>query len=134
MDAIPFLTASWRKLIMVNYEVPRELLLPHLPHGTELDLHNGRCYVSLIGFLFADVRLKGWRIPFHVKFEEINLRFYVRHVDEAGVSRQGRGVPPGAGAAGGSQFDCEYVLRRDLPDAVDAAHLEALRGGPYRLL
>ena len=74
---------------MANYEVSQELLQPYVPKGTELDLHEGRCYVSLIGFLFADVRLKGWRMPFHVNFEEVNLRFYVRHVDAAGVSHRG---------------------------------------------
>lgn len=84
-----FLSAAWRKLIMANYEVAPEVLLPYLPRGTELDLYQGRCYVSLIGFLFADVRLKGWRVPFHGNFEEVNLRFYVRHVDAAGVSHRG---------------------------------------------
>ncbi len=84
-----FLGAAWRKLIMANYPVREELLLPYLPAGTELDLYQGRCYVSLIGFLFADVRLKGWRVPFHTNFEEVNLRFYVRHIDGAGVSRRG---------------------------------------------
>ncbi len=89
MPPSPFLTAAWRKLIMANYAVPQESLLPYLPKGTELDLYRGKCYVSLIGFVFADVRLKGWRIPFHTKFEEINLRFYVRHTDAAGVSHRG---------------------------------------------
>lgn len=89
MPSSPFLTAAWRKLIMANYAVPQESLLPYLPKGTELDLFQGQCYVSLIGFLFADVRLKGWRIPFHTNFEEVNLRFYVRHADAAGVSHRG---------------------------------------------
>ncbi len=74
---------------MANYAVPQELLLPYLPAGTELDLFHGRCYVSLIGFLFANVRLKGWRIPFHTNFEEVNLRFYVRHIDAGAVSHRG---------------------------------------------
>jgi len=87
--ALTFLSAAWRKLIMANYVVPENLLLPYLPVGTEFDLYQGRCYVSLIGFLFADVQLKGWRIPFHTNFEEVNLRFYVKHTDGAGVSHRG---------------------------------------------
>ncbi len=87
--ATSFLSAAWRKLIMANYVVPEHLLVAHLPMGTELDLYRGRCYVSLIGFLFADVRLKGWRIPFHTNFEEVNLRFYVKHTDATGVSQRG---------------------------------------------
>ena len=89
MSSSAFLTATWRKLIIVNYEVAPSLLLPYVPRGTELDLCKGSCYVSLIGFLFGDVRLKGWRIPFHRNFEEVNLRFYVRHVDAGGVSHRG---------------------------------------------
>lgn len=62
---------------MANYEVPTSLLLDRLPAGTELDLENGRCFVSLVGFMFLDTRVMGFLIPFHVNFEEVNLRFYV---------------------------------------------------------
>jgi uncharacterized protein len=80
-----FLTAEWRKLVMANYVVPEELLLPYLPGGTALDLYKGRCFVSLVGFLFQETRLRGLRVPFHVQFEEVNLRFYVRYGDKRGV-------------------------------------------------
>ena len=73
-----FLTARWSKLAFANYPVDATLLRPYLPHHTELDLWQGQAYVSLIGFLFEDVRLLGIRVPFHVHFEEVNLRFYVR--------------------------------------------------------
>lgn len=73
-----FLTAEWRKLIMANYAIDPQLLQPLLPYGTELDFWNGNCYVSLVGFLFKKVRLKGIPIPFHTTFPEVNLRFYVR--------------------------------------------------------
>lgn len=73
-----FLTAEWRKLLMANYAVPPEMLLPFVPPGTELDLWQGRCYVSLVGFMFLKTRLLGVSVPFHRDFEEVNLRFYVR--------------------------------------------------------
>lgn len=73
-----FLTAAWRKLAFANYPVPPEVLSSYLPAGTELDTWMGHPYVSLIGFVFQDVRLLGLRVPFHVNFEEVNLRFYVR--------------------------------------------------------
>jgi len=79
--------SEWRKLIMANYVVPEESLLPYLPAGTELDRHEGRCYVSLVGFLFQDVRLKSVPIPFHRTFEEVNLRFYVQHTPPTGEAR-----------------------------------------------
>src|SRR5215203_988053 len=73
-----FLTAEWRDLIMANYEVDPELLADLVPRGTELDLHEGRCFVSLVGFMFLNTRVLGMPIPFHVNFEEVNLRFYVK--------------------------------------------------------
>ena len=73
-----FLTAKWNDLIMVNYEVNPALLTSRVPSGTELDLHEGRCFISLVGFMFLDTRVIGFLVPFHINFEEVNLRFYVR--------------------------------------------------------
>lgn len=73
-----FLTAQWRHLIMLNFEVDPAILSPHVPAGTELDVWNGRNYVSIVGFRFLDTRLLGFPIPFHRNFNEVNLRFYVR--------------------------------------------------------
>lgn len=87
--ASKFLTAEWRKLIMANYVVAEDVLEPYLPVGTELDRYEGRCYVSLVGFLFQNTRLKSVPIPFHRTFEEINLRFYVRHTKSTGEQRRG---------------------------------------------
>jgi uncharacterized protein YqjF (DUF2071 family) len=76
-----FLTAEWRKLAIANYVVDPALLLPYLPAKTVLDLWEGKCYVSLVGFMFVNTRLKGIPIPFHQNFEEVNLRFYVKYND-----------------------------------------------------
>jgi len=74
-----FLKGEWRKLIMANYVVDPDLLSAYLPARTEIDLWNNNCYVSLVGFMFVNTRVLGIKIPFHVNFEEVNLRFYVRH-------------------------------------------------------
>ena len=87
--ASTFLTAEWRKLIMANYAVAEDVLQPYLPIGTELDRYDGRCYVSLVGFLFQNTRLKSVPIPFHRTFEEVNLRFYVHHTKSTGERRRG---------------------------------------------
>jgi uncharacterized protein YqjF (DUF2071 family) len=73
-----FLTARWQDLIMANYEVDPSLLASRVPAGTSLDLYDGRCFASLVGFMFLDTRVMGMPIPFHVNFEEVNLRFYVK--------------------------------------------------------
>ena len=74
----PFLHTEWRKLIMVNYEVNPEILKPYLPFGTELDSWNGKHYVSVVGFKFLNTKVMGLKFPFHVNFEQVNLRFYVK--------------------------------------------------------
>lgn len=73
-----FLSAAWKSLLMMNYEVPQEILKPFLPKGVELDLFQGKCLVSLVGFMFENTKVKGCRIPGHIHFEEFNLRFYVK--------------------------------------------------------
>ncbi len=82
-----FLTAEWRNLVMLNYEVDPEILLPRVPAGTVLDTWNGKAFVSMVGFLFLRTRVKGIPIPFHINFEEINLRFYVRRETAEEVRR-----------------------------------------------
>ncbi len=82
-----FLTAEWRHLVMLNYEINPARLLPFVPRGTELDTWNGKTLVSLVGFLFLDTRLLGWPVPFHRNFEELNLRFYVRRCGPDGWRR-----------------------------------------------
>jgi uncharacterized protein YqjF (DUF2071 family) len=84
-----FLTAAWRKLIMAQYAVDPATLAPWLPPGVELDLFQGRCYVSLVGFLFDRVRVLGLPIPFHTRFEEVNLRFYVARTEHDGTRKRG---------------------------------------------
>jgi hypothetical protein len=74
-----FLTAEWRKLAIANYEVDPGLLSKYLPYKTEIDLWNNTCYVSLVGFMFVNTKVKGIKIPFHINFEEVNLRFYVKY-------------------------------------------------------
>jgi uncharacterized protein len=84
----PFLTAAWRYLAMLNYEVPPTLLRPLVPVGTELDTWGGVTLASVVGFRFLDTRVLGIPIPGHRDFDEVNLRFYVcRRGDDGGWRR-----------------------------------------------
>ena len=76
-----FLKAEWRKLAMANYAIDKDILKKYVPAKTELDLWNDTCYVSLIGFMFLNTKILGVKIPFHINFEEVNLRFYVKYKD-----------------------------------------------------
>lgn len=64
---------------MLNYEVDAAILKPYKPAGTVLDLWEGKALVSMVGFMFSDTRVLGIKWPWHVNFEEVNLRFYVRY-------------------------------------------------------
>lgn len=83
-----FLKAEWRKLAIINYEINPDILQEYLPEGTELDFYKGKCYVSLVGFMFLNTKLLGLPIPFHRNFEEVNLRFYVKK-NENGIWKRG---------------------------------------------
>ncbi len=67
---------------MANYQIEPSILQKYLPCGTELDSFNNVHFISLVGFLFKNTRLKGLSIPSHRHFEEVNLRFYVRYKDD----------------------------------------------------
>ena len=87
MSEAPFLTAKWQNLLVVSFVVDPGLLTPLVPRGTELDFHDGKAYASVVAFQFLDTRVLGLRIPGHVSFEELNLRFYVRRVVDGQVRR-----------------------------------------------
>lgn len=87
MTASKFLTAEWRHLAMLNFEVDPKVLLPFVPAGTELDQWHGRDFISVVGFMFLNTRVFGIPIPFHCNFEEVNLRFYVRRKASDGWRR-----------------------------------------------
>lgn len=76
-----FLSANWEYLAMFNYAVDPLILTPHIPPHTLLDLFNGKALVSVVGFLFNDTKVLGVKWPGHVNFEEVNLRYYLKHFD-----------------------------------------------------
>jgi uncharacterized protein YqjF (DUF2071 family) len=114
-----FLSADWRDLLMLNYEVDPACLEKYVPAGTELDSFDGKTYVSLVGFRFCRTKLLGTiSIPFHTEFEEINLRFYVRR-SAGGEIRRGvvfiaEIVPKRAIAFTARWFYGENYVRRPL--------------------
>jgi len=118
-----FLSAEWRDLLMLNYEVDRAILQKFVPAGTELDSFAGKTYVSLVGFRFCRTKLLGTiPIPFHTEFEEINLRFYVRRSvgseTRRGVVFIAEIVPKRAIALAARWFYNENYVRRPMAHRV----------------
>jgi uncharacterized protein YqjF (DUF2071 family) len=115
-----FLTAEWRDLVILNYEVDPALLAEYVPRGTEIDSHGGKTYISLVGFRFLRTRLFGAiPIPFHTNFDEINLRFYVRRRVGDAVKR-------------GVVFIREIVPRRAIAAVARLAYGERYECRPMR--
>jgi uncharacterized protein YqjF (DUF2071 family) len=84
---MPFLTARWESLVLLNYACTQALLEPLVPPGTVLDDWNGQHLISLVGFMFRRTRVMGFAIPGHQEFEEVNLRFYVRRTVDSELRR-----------------------------------------------
>ena len=117
-----FLSAEWRDLIMLNYEVDPNLLTPYVPRGTSLDSFLGKTYMSLVGFRFCDTKLLGYfPIPFHTDFDEVNLRFYVRRRED---SEDRRGVV----------FIAEVVPRRAIAATARLVYGENYKYAPMKHL
>jgi uncharacterized protein YqjF (DUF2071 family) len=114
-----FLKAQWRNLLMLNYEVDPEILSPYLPPGTVLDLWQGKALVSMVGFMFIDTRVLGIKWPWHVNFEEVNLRFYVRHFNGKEWKR-------------GAVFISEIVPKRMIALIANNLYKEHYRALPMR--
>ncbi|RYY37762.1 MAG: DUF2071 domain-containing protein [Sphingobacteriaceae bacterium] len=119
MAKIKFLTAKWQNLVMLNFEVNPEILLPYLPAATELDLWQGKTLVSMVGFMFNDTRVLGVKWPGHVNFEEVNLRFYVRHFNRTEWKR-------------GTVFVSELVPKHMIPFIANTLYKEHYRRLPMR--
>ena len=85
--ARPFLTADWRHLVIVNYEVGPGVLTAYLPAGVELDTWEGKTLASIVAFEFSNTRVLGVGIPGHRDFHEVKLRFYVRRRVNGGWRR-----------------------------------------------
>jgi uncharacterized protein len=141
-----FLTAEWRSLLMLNYAIDPAALAPFLPRGTELDLWQGGAIVSMVGFLFLKTRLRGWAVPLHQNFEEVNLRFYVRRrVAEGwkrGVVFVKEIVPrPAIAVIARLLYNEKYEARRmrhcvalDLPDRSGTVEYQWRSGGRWQVL
>ena len=117
--ARPFLTAAWRDLLLLNWRVDPSLLQPHVPEGTELDPWEGDYYLSLVGFRFLDLAVKGLPAVGHRDFPEINLRFYVRREVKGEIRR-------------GVVFICELTPHRIVEWVARAVYNEPYKTLPMR--
>ena len=77
------ISSEFRKVALVNYKVPPEVVEKYLPQYTKLDFYNGECLVSLMGFQVHKLKVAGIKVPLLKDFEEIDLQIYVKRFDGA---------------------------------------------------
>lgn len=77
---------EWNNTIFLHWEVNLQELKKFVPKDLEIDLFNGKAYVSLVAFTMEKIRPKHLpHFPPISNFHEINIRTYVKHNDKTGV-------------------------------------------------
>ncbi len=85
----PLFFADWLRAVFIHFEVPVEELQASVPF--ELDLLDGKAYVSLVAFRMQGMRpriggrLAAWLLKPIASNDYLNVRTYVRHRNESGI-------------------------------------------------
>lgn len=85
----PLFTAAWLGALFVHYEIEPCRLQPFIPF--ELDVRDGRAFVSLVAFTMRGMRLGAlgqagaWLCRPIATHPFLNVRAYVRHLGEPGI-------------------------------------------------
>jgi uncharacterized protein YqjF (DUF2071 family) len=85
----PLFLARWDQAVFIHYEADPSLLQEQLPF--ELDLCEGRAFVSIVAFTLLRMRpriggrLAEWLFKPIASHEFLNIRTYVRHAGEPGI-------------------------------------------------
>ncbi len=119
LQTTPFLTAEWRHLAVLNFDVDPAVLGPFVPAGTELDLWQGTTLVSLVGFQFLDTA-RLWAGNSAASQLRGGKSAILRAASGGRRLAAGRGVHSRAGAAAGHCLDRAAAVRRELPHRADS--------------
>jgi uncharacterized protein len=85
----PLFFANWERALFIHYEIDVTILQQQLPF--ELDLWNGKAFVSLVAFIMRDMRPRiggqffAWLFKPIATHSFLNLRTYVKHDNEPGI-------------------------------------------------
>jgi uncharacterized protein YqjF (DUF2071 family) len=77
---------SWEDLLFAHWPVPARALRPLVPHGLDVETHDGTAWLGIVPFRLAGLRLRrGPRLPRVHSFVELNVRTYVTDGERPGV-------------------------------------------------
>lgn len=77
---------EWNRTIFLHWQVDLEELKKLVPQEIEIDLFEGKAWVSLVAFTMEKIRPK--HLPYFPpisNFDEINIRTYVKYKNKTGV-------------------------------------------------
>ncbi len=77
------ISSEFRKVVLLNYMIPPEVIEKYLPANTKPDFYNGECFISLVGFQVPNLKVAGIKMPLLKDFDEIDLQIYVKRFDGA---------------------------------------------------
>lgn len=77
---------EWNNAIFLHWKVDVDELQKFVPKALDIDLYNGKAYISLVAFTMEKIRPKHLpAFPPVSNFHEINIRTYVKYNGKAGV-------------------------------------------------
>ena len=77
---------EWNKAIFLHWQVDLNNLKKFLPKGLEIDLYDGKAWVSIVAFTMENIRPKNFPAFSPISnFDEINIRTYVKSHNKSGV-------------------------------------------------
>jgi uncharacterized protein len=80
------MTQTWSDLLFAHWPFAPDVLAQTLPRGIELDLYEGRAWLSIVPFRMSNVAPRSVQaLPWISAFPELNVRTYVRVHDKPGV-------------------------------------------------
>ena len=77
------ISSEFRKVALINYVIPPEVVEKYIPKYTKLDFYNGECMVSVVGYQVHKLKVAGLKVPLPMDFKEIDLQIYVKRFDGA---------------------------------------------------
>ena len=80
------LRQTWHDLLFLHWPIAADRLRPVVPAKLSIDEHSGSAWVAVTPFWMSGIGVRRWPTPpFASRFDELNVRTYVRLGDRPGV-------------------------------------------------
>jgi uncharacterized protein YqjF (DUF2071 family) len=80
------LRQTWHDLLFLHWPLPAAALRPLVPAPLSIDEFAGTAWAAVTPFWMSDIAIRNWpALPLLSRFDELNVRTYVRLADRPGV-------------------------------------------------